>query len=400
MMRILHVTPYFEGAWAYGGIPRAAAATVRGLARRGHRLTVCTTDASLPHARLDDVGRRQPADEPVDVRVFPNLSNTAAYHLQFFTPVGLRPFMRAQARAFDVAHLHGCHHLPGAIASRWLRKHGIPYVLTPHGTAPYLEGRRLVKRLFDATLDRGTLAGASRVIAVSDAEQAQLLRHGVPASAVCVVPNPVDVSSAGAGDAEAVRRSLGIPADASIVLFLGRLSAQKRLDVLVAAFATLERTDSYLVLAGNDVGYGDSLNQMIEQFGVRTRTRLPGLIQGAGRFALLNAASVVAYASEQEAFGLVPLEALASGTPVVVSDDSGCSRMIRECAGGIAVPSGQPGALRDALRTILSDQLLWRANARAAGDCVRRRYDSDVVCNALEDVYRRARLEHSLRRRR
>src|SRR5438067_1102280 len=103
-LRILHVTPYFSEAWAYGGIPRLAHSLTRGLARRGHQVTVCTTDACDGLARLP----RRPVpctaecvresvkgrtDESVDVRVFPNVSNHLAYHWQCFLPRGLSDYL-------------------------------------------------------------------------------------------------------------------------------------------------------------------------------------------------------------------------------------------------------------------------------------------------------------------
>src|SRR5689334_12496695 len=89
-LSILHVVPYYEQAWAYGGIPRVASALARGLARRGHRVTVCTTDACEAGRRLSRAPAPAAADPAgVAVRVFRNVSNSAAYHLQLFTPVGL-----------------------------------------------------------------------------------------------------------------------------------------------------------------------------------------------------------------------------------------------------------------------------------------------------------------------
>ena len=81
-LRVLQVTPYYAEAWAYGGVPRAATALARGLARRGHKVTVCTTDAAEPAARA----RGLAGADGVDVRVFPNVSNALAYHLQLFLP--------------------------------------------------------------------------------------------------------------------------------------------------------------------------------------------------------------------------------------------------------------------------------------------------------------------------
>src|SRR5262249_57228997 len=81
----------------------------------------------------------------VAVRIFPNLSNRLAYHLQFFVPLGLDRYMADHAASFDVAHLHACRNLPGVIAARHLRSAGVPYVLAPNGTAPRIERRRVAK---------------------------------------------------------------------------------------------------------------------------------------------------------------------------------------------------------------------------------------------------------------
>src|SRR5215475_10991025 len=88
-MRILHVTPYAPAAWAYGGIPRVVEALTAEQARRGHSVTLCTTDAATTHSRLNTsdgtVSRFQPhpavkTSDGVDLRVFPNLSNRVSYH--------------------------------------------------------------------------------------------------------------------------------------------------------------------------------------------------------------------------------------------------------------------------------------------------------------------------------
>src|SRR5262245_22507796 len=88
-LRILHVTPYFQEAWAYGGIPRLATTLTTALARRGHRVTVCTTDVCDRHRRMPTQASPPSA---VDVHVFPNRSNRLAYELQLFTPKGLGQF--------------------------------------------------------------------------------------------------------------------------------------------------------------------------------------------------------------------------------------------------------------------------------------------------------------------
>src|SRR5439155_12301533 len=143
-LRILHVTPYCPDAWAYGGIPRLVGSLTRGLARRGHAVTVCTTDACDESARLPASSRG--VRDRVNVRVFPNLSNWLAYHLQLFLPLGLHTYLQREAGGFDVAHLHACRNVPGAMATYHLGRAGVPYVLAPNGTAPLIERRQTAKR--------------------------------------------------------------------------------------------------------------------------------------------------------------------------------------------------------------------------------------------------------------
>ena len=121
-LRVLHVTPYYAEAWAYGGIPRVSVTLARGLAKRGHEITVCATDACDRRLRA----RVRGADGGVQVRLFPNLSNRLAYHAQFFVPLGLSAWLRRHAPDFDIAHVHACHNLPGDIAVRHLSAAGVP----------------------------------------------------------------------------------------------------------------------------------------------------------------------------------------------------------------------------------------------------------------------------------
>jgi len=385
-LRILHVTPYFTDAWAYGGIPRLATSLARGLARRGHHVTVCTTDARDASGRLPSPARARTADG-VEVCTFVNVSNRLAYHLQLFLPLELHTYLRRHASSFDVAHLHACRNLPGAIAAHYLHRRGVPYVLAPNGTAPRIERRRLAKLAFDVVAGRRVLQSAARVLAVSDAERTQLDALGVPASIVRMIPNPIDLDEFADPPARgAFRARIGV-ASRPIVLFLGKMTPRKRLDVLVRAFAQLDRPAAHLVIAGNDMGAGAATRALVRQLGLDARTTFTGLLRGRDRLEALADADVVVYPSAQEIFGLVPLEALLAGTPVVVADDSGCGENIRAVGGGAVVALGDADALAAAIRNVLDGQPAWRAAAAAAGPRIRAAYGDDVVCARVEAMY-------------
>jgi glycosyltransferase involved in cell wall biosynthesis len=396
-LRILHVTPYYDAAWAYGGIPRLAGTLARGLAQRGHHVTVCTTDAGDARARLSSSAGAGSGRRPwpptrtangVELRVFPNVSNRLAYRLQLFVPLGLDTYLRAHAGAFDIAHIHGCRHLPGVVAARRLQRAGVPYVLAPNGTAPRIERRRLAKRLFDATVGRGVLPGAARVLAVSEAERAQLLGLGVSPGRIRLVPNPIDVAEFDVPPPSGeLRRRLGV-GDRRLLVYLGQLTPRKNVDVLLRAVAALARPDVAVVVAGPDMGVGRALRWEARRLGLTERTTFTGILKGRDRLAALADADLVIYPSRDEVFGLVPLEALLCGTAVVVASDSGCGEIIRRTGGGRLVPPGDVRALADAIRLALDDLTAARHAVTEAARRVRALFGSDAVCAELEGVYR------------
>ncbi len=382
-LRILHVVPYYEHAWAYGGIPRLATTMTRTLARRGHAVTVCTTDVR------DERSRTAAAREwshGVDVRIFRNVSNRLAYHLQFFTPMGLRAHLRAVAASFDVAHLHACHHLPGAIAAAALTRASVPYVLSPNGTARPIERRVVAKRAFSATMGRHVLSGAARVLAVTRVEHDQLATLGVASSRITVVPNPLDDERDARPDAARFRSAHGL-GDGRLVLFLGKLTPRKGVEDLIQAFSRLRLADAMLVIAGNDMGTGAACDRLVRRLGLEARVVRTGLLRDIERLDALHAADVVVYPSRDEIFGLVPLEALLCGTSVVVCGDSGCGEILGRVGGGLIVAYGMPSELSEAIAAILCDPAGWSDRAAAAGRKARAFFGADVVCDQLERVY-------------
>lgn len=383
-LRILHVVPYYDQAWAYGGIPRLATTMTRALARRGHHVTVCTTDVRDSRTRASSSTQNP---HGIDVRVFPNVSNAIAYHLQFFTPIGLGRYLRRAAASFDLAHLHACHNLPGVIAASELTRAGVPYVVSPNGTARPIERRIRVKQLFALTAGRSMLPRAARILAVSRSEVIQLRDMGIDESMIARIPNPVDETEfARPVDGCGYRQRMAL-GGGPVILFLGKLTPRKGVEDLVRAFASMSDPRATLIVAGNDMGAGASVFSLIRHLALETRVITPGLLQGSDRLDALAAADVVVYPSRDEIFGLVPLEALLAGTPVIVCNDSGCGEVISSTGGGLIVPPGDVSALSAAIETVLADAGGWRQRAKGAASAVRRRFGSDVICDQLESLY-------------
>ena len=141
------------------------------------------------------------------------------------------------------------------------------------------------------------------------------------------------------------------------------------------------------MIAGNDMGAGADTRSLVRSLGLEARTVFTGLLRGQERLDALADADVVVYPSQDEVFGLVPLEALLSGTPVIVADDSGCGEIVRQTGGGQVVPLGDVDALARAIATMLDAPAEWRAATGPAAGRIRAAFGEDVVCAGIEQLY-------------
>jgi len=351
-LRILHVSPSFYPAWAYGGIPRCAYELCRALVRQGDSVTVWTTDALDAARRLAEPTA---VVDGIDIRRFPNVSNRLAYHLQLYLPRGLARHARAHVGDFDVVHLHSHRHVLEAVVARSARRRGVPYVCTANGTAPPIERYVAIKHAVDLFGARDLLRRAAGCVAVSQAEVAHYRAAGVPDERITVIPNGIrpedyeDLPPPGE-----FRHRYRIGAQARLVVFVGKITPRKGLDVLVRALARLAGNVE-LAVVGNFMMPEEPIRKLTRELGLEARVRFTGLLAGREKLGAYVDADVVAYPSVDEIFGLVPIEALMCGTPVVVCDDSGCGEIVAAAEGGLLVPYGDSERLAEAVRALLAE---------------------------------------------
>jgi len=172
------------------------------------------------------------------------------------------------------------------------------------------------------------------------------------------------------------------PGASRILLYVGRLAPEKRLDVLLDAFATVRRhmEDVALVV----VGHGPAADQLRRRAG--DRVRFTGYLTGDALADAYAAADVFVFPSETETFGNVVVEALASGLAVVAADSGGAAETVRNGGNGLLVPAGDADAFARAMLQLLADEPLRLALAgRARADALRRNWDE--IFDALFDDY-------------
>jgi glycosyltransferase involved in cell wall biosynthesis len=314
--------------------------------------------------------------------------------------------LAAQWRASppDVVHAH--YWMSGVAALRGARGTGVPVVQTYHALGT-------VKRRHQGAADTSpdqrialeTSLGRScaRVLATCADEVAELAAMGVPAAGVSVVPCGVDPGHFSPCDAPRdLPRATGRDAGASsgggpaLLLAVGRLVPRKGFDRAIRALARIP--DAELVIAGGpDAGLlvadpeAERLRKLAAEYGVADRVRLLGGVRHQDMPALMSRADLVLSTPVYEPFGIVPLEAMACGTPVVATAVGGQLDTVVDGETGVLVPEDcDDDALAGAVVALLADPARLARCAAAGRERVLRHYTWDRVAAQVEQVYRAA----------
>lgn len=364
-MHVLHVTPSLDPR--AGGTTTALAALACAQRDAGLKVTIASTFAA--DFRSDAVDRFRALDIPVHL-VGPS-KKLLAYHPKIAAM--LTPLIESA----DIVHVHALWEEIQHQAAKIARRIGKPYLFTPHGMLdPWsLAQSRTKKKLYLALRLRPDLARASALHFADEVERD--LAGGLNLSTPTLVEkHVVDLSEfQNPPPRNQFRNRYSQLGGRPIVLFLSRLHAKKGLDLLIPAFAKLKCRDAALVLAGPvEERYQAHLIALARELGVLDRTIFTGMLYGMDRVAAMVDADVFVLPSHQENFGIVIIEALAAGLPVVISDQVNIHRQITEAKVGQVAPVAVDD-IADALDRYLADEELRTQTAARGRSFVRQTYD-------------------------
>jgi glycosyltransferase involved in cell wall biosynthesis len=374
-MRILNVTETYAPFLEFGGPPVKVRALSEGLGRRGHQVTVLTADWGLEKKMRVQEGKIGAERSPFGWRREENgvqaiyLPTWMRYRTVSWNPA-VKRYCRARLQNFDAVHIFGLYDLLGPAVAAACRARKLAYVIEPIGMFVPIVRSLWLKRMYHLICGRRLLQGASAVIATSDQEIEELLTGGVPRAKIVLRRNGVEVPESWP-ERGTFRRAQGVSNDEKLVLFLGRLSAKKSPELLLRAFAELSEQFTgkplRLVFAGPDEGgVKAQLEQLASQLGVRTRVQFPGPIFGEAKWAAYRDADVFVLPSRNENFGNTAAEAIAAGTPVIVTEQCGIAPLLANAA-GLVVPRDAK-ALSEAIAQVLGKA---EVHARLAAGCAK-----------------------------
>ena len=355
---------------ADGGVVRAVLGLCTALARQGHRPLLLTHD---------------PADVPVpweaEVAVVPAPSRAG----RLWGPAALAAVSPLLDGA-DALHLHGPWRPSGAQLARVARRRGLPYGVSAHGMldAWSMAQRTVKKRVYLALVGRRMVERAAFLHCTGDDEWGQA-RRWAPAARPAIVPYCVDLGPYRAlpsdDEVRAVARRYAPVGEGPLVLFLGRLHPKKGADVLVEAASRLRARGAplrLLIVGPGEGPYVDRLRASVARAGPWAAVH--GMVVGQDKRALYRAADVLALPTHQENVGLVLIESLAAGTPVVTTRGTDVWRDLAASGGATIAEAPAPDAFAAALSDALRDPTRLAEAGRRGRDWVFSTFDeADLV---------------------
>jgi glycosyltransferase involved in cell wall biosynthesis len=293
--------------------------------------------------------------------------------------------------AFDLVHIHTpfIAHYAGV---RFARRAGIPCVATYHTFfEEYLHHYlpvlpRRVGRWLARSFTRSQCNDVRALVAPSEPMRAVLLDYGVT-TPIHVLPTGLPGDRFRAGDARAFRARAGLPPDAPLVTYIGRVAHEKNIGFLVQMFAEVRRRvpQAMLVIAGEGPARA-ALQQQVSSLGLTPHVHFAGYLdRDTVLLDCYAAADVFVFASRTETQGLVLLEAMAQGAPVVSTAELGTRSILVPGSGALVVPEEQQAFAAAVVRVLGDRQLHQQLSQR--GRAYARSWSSSAVAGRLTELY-------------
>lgn len=380
-------------SWEYpprvvGGIARVVHDLSHRLISDGHEVTVVTyKDGNVPYFEDDDGVQVYRVDN-----FMISSNNFIDWIMQLnFNMIAKAGEIIAEKGNFDVIHAHDW---LTAYAGKTLKyAYNTPLVSTIHATeAGRNSGIRGETQKYINDTEWMLTYESSEVIVNSNYMKNELQRlFGLPYEKINVVPNGVNLNLFNNIEKDYDFRRKFAMDNEKIILFIGRLVYEKGIQTLIAAMPKILSNyhDSKLIVAGKG-GMIDELRAQVSALGLNDKVYFTGYLAAKDVQRMYKCADISVFPSTYEPFGIVALEAMLSGTPVVVSDVGGLNEIVEHGVNGMKSYAGNPNSLADSILTLLYDQKLCDTVTKNAKLKVKTEYNWTKIAQDTHLAYQKA----------
>jgi glycosyltransferase involved in cell wall biosynthesis len=405
-LRILFTVHGYKPAYNIGGPIFSVSNLAETLVRKGNLVTVFTTNRNMSE-ELDVPVNCPQMVEGVEVwyfrtqeyikKILPFVSYLSKSMGYLFAPEMAKQ-LNITVPSMDLVHTHLPFIYPTYAAARAARLHNKPLFYNQRGVLcpDHLIYRSLKKKVYLKLIERKILKNATSLIGLTNYEYESYVKLGIDTKCY-IIPNGIYFDQYSSEKIPSVESGLGLSPDAMVVLFMGRLHPMKGVDRLLDAFFRIHSfvPKVNLVIAGPDeYGLIPKWRDKIRKSGLDQYIFFPGIITGEIKRNLLARADLFCLPSDAEGFSVAILEALASGTAVMISP--GCHFPEVEKAGVGIVVETEPEAIAKGMIQLLNDRGQLEEMGRKGRELVSRNYSWDAIANKMIDAYQEGIDRHSI----
>lgn len=319
-MKILQVIPYFWPTPHFGGTPVVCQNIAYGITHLGNEVTVLTTDSFSEDKRIKVLSETKDTYNIIRLR---NLSNFLAFKLKLPLPIGIISYYQKNLSCYDIVHLHEYRTILNVFACLLKPHNGVKYILHPQGTYDNYGNSRFVKKIFDVFFAGIINSKIDLYLAISEKEKNALMNKGISDKKIMILYDGIN---------KIVEKAPNFKIPELYFLYLGQISKRKGVGCLVEAFhrSELQKKGYKLLIVGRDDQYLGVVKRIVAKYNLSGSVIFHDSVSaGEGRYLLKNARLAI-YVTENEAFGLVPLEAAMVGTRCITARDAGVSELLRK----------------------------------------------------------------------
>lgn len=383
-MKIAQVisTPPF--AWATGGSSRVAYELSKELAKRGHDVTILTTDLYKPGLRSHSCNSK--IVDGITVLRFSYISDFLAWNHKIYISPSLIKYLFNNLNNYDIVHLQDLISVHAISTYFYCAMNNIPYVVTTHGSIPWLAQKNFAYKFVSIILKR-LLVSSSKVLALSDTEAMQCVKLGINKKKIEIVPNGINYLDYELKIAEgAFKEKYRIGKRDKIILYVGRIHESKGLDLLINAFSKIlvRLPNTVLVMIGPDDGYKSRLLSLVKSTGLEKKVFFTDFIDDQAKILAFKEADVFV-TPKFSGFPITFLEACACGTPIITTNIGDELQWIHNNVG--FVTNYSEIELANAVCVILENDLLRETFRYNMKKMILEKFNWQVIAQKVEYIY-------------
>ena len=384
-MKILHVIP--SVALARGGPSHAVIEMVAALRRLGIDAEIATTNDDGDRL-LDVPTERKIEYEGVPVWFFPRFSPPLGAIREFAFSARLTAWLWNNINNYDVLHVHAIFSYPSTVMMAIARVKKVPYICRPIGQlcSWSLQQAQQKKKLYLSLIERANLKGSQALHFTSQQEQQEAARLNLKSN-FFVLPHGLSVPPQILNAKQKLRQQYNLSDDEFVILFLSRIHPKKGLDYLIPALGKVDKPFTFILAGNGDRQYKQEVTQLLEQHQIKDKTRQVGFVEGETKNLLLQGSDLFALTSHSENFGVAVLEALAAGTPALVTPGVALSSLVRQRDFGYVVDL-DCDRIVESLKYCLDRQSELENLGKQAREFILQNYTWNSTASQLIDFYR------------